>query len=71
MTANLCERGATKINTPFRSGDWFEAQAHEFHLRGHNRLVNVVGADADVDPAGGLLFGFTNRRHDAIVVHML
>src|SRR5208283_2912278 len=23
MTANLCERGATKISTPFRSGVWF------------------------------------------------
>src|SRR5208282_2868737 len=23
MTANLCERGATKISTPFRSGDLF------------------------------------------------
>ena len=53
---------------PFRR--LVHAQAHEFHLRGDDRLINVMGADADPDLAGRLLFGFTNRRHDALVLHM-
>ena len=53
---------------PFRQ--LVHAQAHEFHLRSDDRLVNVIGADADADPTGRLVFGFTNRRHDALVLHM-
>jgi hypothetical protein len=53
---------------PFRQ--LVHAQAHEFHLRSDDRLVNVIGADADPDLAGRLLFGVTNCRYDVVVVQM-
>ena len=54
---------------PFRG--LVHAQAHEFRLRGDDRLVNVFGADAYPDLAGGLLFGVTNGRDNIVVVQML
>src|ERR1039458_3096336 len=51
-------------------GRLVHAQAQEFRLRGGDRIVNVFGADADPDFAGGLVFGITNRRDNFVVVQM-
>src|ERR1039457_6217990 len=57
-----------QYTVPF--GRLVHAQAQEFRLRGGDGVVNVFGADADADLAGGLVFGITNRRDNFIVVQM-
>ena len=57
-----------KHAVPFRR--LVHAQAHEFRLRGGDGVVNVFGADADADFAGGFLLCRADRRNDFVVVQM-
>ena len=59
-----------KNQHPVPFGRLVHAQAHEFRLRGGDGVVNVFGADADADLAGGLVFGVTNRRDNFVVVQV-
>jgi len=51
-------------------GGLVHAQAQEFRLRGGYGVVNMFGADADADLAGGLVFGIANRRDNGVVLQM-
>jgi hypothetical protein len=48
-----------------------EAQPHKLRLGNRHGVVHVFGADADVDPAGGLVLGAVDGRYDGVVLQML
>lgn len=50
---------------------FFHAQAHESRLCSGNGVVHLFAADVDADFAGGLAFGFTNRRDDVIMAKLI
>ena len=53
---------------PFRR--LVQAQAHEFHLRGGDGVVNMLGSDADVDTAGRFLLGVANCRNNPVMLQV-
>jgi hypothetical protein len=66
----LMRPGSHKNQHAVLFGGLVHAEAQKFRLRGGNGIINVFGADADADLAGGLEFGVPDCRDNGVVVQV-